>query len=136
MAVARSRKNLADLSPEQRAKVESMIARRHTPEARAEEILDREELAEEYLRNGKIEATGEPIDPETLIRFRQLFARLREHREGAGISLATISERSGIDQPALSRLENGRSNPTLATLSRYAQALDVVLKLDYEIVNR
>jgi hypothetical protein len=38
--------------------------------------------------------------------------------------LAEVSARGGIDQPALSRLDNGHGpNPTLDTLRRYAAAL-------------
>src|SRR5438132_12301873 len=42
----------------------------------------------------------------------------------AGLTLAEVSRRCGIDQPALSRLENGHNkNPTLDTLWRYAAAV-------------
>jgi transcriptional regulator with XRE-family HTH domain len=40
------------------------------------------------------------------------------------LTLATVSRRCGLDQPALSRLENGHvPNPTVDTLWRYAAAL-------------
>jgi len=49
---------------------------------------------------------------------------LTRARKKAGMSLAAVSELSGIDRAALSRLENGRqSNPTVSTLYRYAAAL-------------
>ena len=61
------------------------------------------------------------MDPETLT---EIGGALRRARERAGLSLAEVTLRSGIDSPALSRLENGLNpNPTLATLARYAQAL-------------
>ena len=42
----------------------------------------------------------------------------------AGLTLAEVSARCGIDWPALSRLENGHNrNPTLDTLWRYAAAV-------------
>jgi len=45
-------------------------------------------------------------------------------RNAAGLALADVSARCGIDQPALSRLENGHTpNPTLDRLRRYAAAL-------------
>ena len=54
----------------------------------------------------------------------QLAAELRRARRRAGLSLAEVSKRSGLDRAALSRLENGvRDNPTLGTLGRYARAL-------------
>jgi transcriptional regulator with XRE-family HTH domain len=56
-------------------------------------------------------------------------------REAAGLTLADISARCGIDQPALSRLENGHTpNPTLDTLWRYAATLGKRLVLTAEDV--
>jgi transcriptional regulator with XRE-family HTH domain len=49
------------------------------------------------------------------------------------LTLADVSARCGIDQPALSRLENGRTrNPTLDTLWRYAAAVGKRLVLSAE----
>ncbi len=75
-----------------------------------------------YDRARRLQQAGPPaVDPETLAEIGGV---LRKERERAGFSLAEMTLRSGIDAPALSRLENGQNpNPTLATLSRYAQAL-------------
>src|SRR5438105_2092036 len=52
---------------------------------------------------------------------QELLQELKAVREAAGLTLADVSARCGIDQPALSRLENGHTpNPTLDTLWRYA----------------
>jgi len=49
---------------------------------------------------------------------------LKAERERMGLSLAEVSERTGMERPNLSRLENeAESNPTIATLTRYAEAL-------------
>jgi transcriptional regulator with XRE-family HTH domain len=57
-------------------------------------------------------------------------------RETAGITLAEVSRRCGIDQPALSRLENGHNkNPTLDTLWRYAAAVGRRLVLTTEAID-
>ena len=49
------------------------------------------------------------------------------------MTLADVSARCGIDQPALSRLENGHTpNPTLDTLWRYAAATGKRLVLSAE----
>jgi DNA-binding phage protein len=136
MAAGRPRRKLEDLTPEQRTKAESVLERWHSPETRAADVADREALAEEYRRTGAIETTGELYDVDLLLRLRQLLRQLKEHRERAGLNLATISERSGIDLAALSRLENGIGNPTFTTLSRYAKAVGVVLKVDYEVVGQ
>jgi DNA-binding XRE family transcriptional regulator len=56
--------------------------------------------------------------------LRPFIEQIKRAREAAGLTLAEVSRRCGIDQPALSRLENGRNtNPTLDTLWRYAAAL-------------
>jgi len=56
--------------------------------------------------------------------LKEAIHRLRQARELAGLSLAALAKRTGMDKAALSRLENGKQpNPTFATLSRYAAAL-------------
>lgn len=94
------------LTPEQRAELDAMRAESATPGARAEEGRVR----------GLIEAEFPPAGFEAL-------AALRLERERQDLSLADLSARTGIDPTALSRLERGRGNPTLATLERVAGAL-------------
>jgi hypothetical protein len=64
---------------------------------------------------------------------RELLRQLKASREAAGLTLAVVSARCGIDQPALSRLENGHTpNPTLDTIWRYAAAVGKRLVLSAE----
>jgi DNA-binding Xre family transcriptional regulator len=59
-----------------------------------------------------------------LIGLHKVMASLKKERENQGLTLAMLSERTGIDQAALSRLETGsHGNPTLDTLYRIASAL-------------
>jgi transcriptional regulator with XRE-family HTH domain len=63
--------------------------------------------------------------------LRPFLVELKQVREQAGLSLAGVARRCGIDKAALSRLENGQNpNPTLDTLWRYAAALGKRLVLD------
>jgi transcriptional regulator with XRE-family HTH domain len=63
-----------------------------------------------------------------LMFIHQLMASLKKERERQGLTLAALSQRSGIDQGALSKLETGsHGNPTLETLYRVAQALGKVI---------
>jgi hypothetical protein len=67
--------------------------------------------------------------------LRPLVKQLKCAREAAGLTLAEVSRRCGIDQPALSRLENGHNkNPTLDTLWRYAAAVGRRLVLTTEAI--
>jgi DNA-binding Xre family transcriptional regulator len=54
----------------------------------------------------------------------ELLKQLKVAREERGLSLADLTERTGMDRSALSKLETGqRPNPTLDTLVRYAEAV-------------
>ena len=46
-------------------------------------------------------------------------------RRANGLSQADIAERMGISQPAVAKLERYDANPTLSTLSRYADAAEI-----------
>ena len=52
-------------------------------------------------------------------------ARLRSLRQGRDMTLDTLSEAAGLDKGYLSRLERGMKNPTIATVLRLSEALDV-----------
>jgi hypothetical protein len=66
---------------------------------------------------------------------QNLLRHLKESREAARLTLAEVSARCGIDQPALSHLENGHTpNPTLDTLWRYVAAVCKRLVLSAEDV--
>jgi DNA-binding XRE family transcriptional regulator len=65
--------------------------------------------------------------------LRPFVVEIKRARADAGLTLAEVSRRCGIDQPALSRLENGHNkNPTLDTLWRYAAAVGRRLLLTAE----
>ena len=53
--------------------------------------------------------------------------RLRAERTAAGRTIASVAADAGLSVPYIANLENGRGNPTLAALSRLADALGVRL---------
>jgi DNA-binding XRE family transcriptional regulator len=56
--------------------------------------------------------------------LRGVLAQLKAAREAKGLSLADLTDLTGMDRSALSKLETGqRPNPTLETLVRYAEAV-------------
>ncbi len=60
--------------------------------------------------------------------------QLRAHRTRSGLSLAQLSEITGISRPYLVRLENDEEgNPSLDVLRRLAEALDTTIA---ELVGR
>jgi len=62
--------------------------------------------------------------------MREAIQLLKSERIHQGLSLSDIQQRTGIEPSNLSRLENDRSaNPTIATLTRYAEALGKKLEI-------
>jgi DNA-binding XRE family transcriptional regulator len=94
-------------------------------------IRDRKLTPEEAA---KYKAVREQIDqelPELVARHQErmaildsLLAQLKAAREAKGLSLTDMTELTGMDASALSKLETGqRPNPTMETLVRYAEAV-------------
>ena len=54
-------------------------------------------------------------------------ARVRALREGIGLSLRDLADRSGVSAPMLSQVERGETSPTLAIAARIASGLDLSL---------
>jgi len=53
-----------------------------------------------------------------------VLTELKATREQKGLSLADLTDLTGMDRSALSKLETGqRPNPTVETLARYAEAV-------------
>jgi len=109
---------------------------RWTPEQRAQHQAIREAFRnwrpgpEELIASGAAAQLGLNV-----VHFpaEELVRRPKAAREAAGLTLADLSAHCGIDQPALSRLENGHTqNPTLDTLWRYAAAVGKRLVLSAE----
>ena len=57
--------------------------------------------------------------------------RLVEARADLGITQKELSERTGIAQGDISKLENGNGNPSVKTLQRLAAAMDMSLKIEF-----
>lgn len=61
---------------------------------------------------------------ERLAALDELLLQLKAARVARGLSLADLTELTGMDRSSLSRLETGqRANPTVETLVRYAEAV-------------
>jgi DNA-binding XRE family transcriptional regulator len=98
-----------------------------TPQETARLRADRERYQWDNPSPGQILAEGGQesfVSLGELMAIHQVMASLKRERERQGLTLADVSERSGIDQAALSKLETGaHANPTLQTLYRIALAL-------------
>jgi DNA-binding XRE family transcriptional regulator len=94
--------------------------RRLTPEEAAKYKGIRKQIAEELpdLVSRHHERMA------ALDELQELLRQLKAAREAKGLSLADLTELTGMDRSALSKLETGRrANPTVETLVRYAEAV-------------
>ncbi len=57
----------------------------------------------------------------------QIGQRIRKLREAKKLSLGDIERRSGLIRSYTSRVENGHTVPSVATLEKYARALEIPL---------
>ena len=58
-------------------------------------------------------------------RTAELGVRLRALRQAQGLTLDALAEAAGLDKGYLSRLERGLKNPSIATVLRLSEALEV-----------
>jgi hypothetical protein len=107
-----------------------------TDEDRARHQAIREMFRDWHPSPEELIASGEGVNFDIHGEYRQLrpfLEELKQAREATGLTLADVSGRCSIDQPALSHLENGHNtNPTLDTLWRYAAAVGRRLVLTTE----
>ena len=111
MAIKRVQKK-SDWTPEDRAR-HKMIRATFQNQPSIEELV------------GQGELNGKPMPLGAYLNLRLLVRSLRQLREQAQLSLADLSQKTGMDKAMLSRLENGHvPNPGIETISRYFNALD------------
>jgi ribosome-binding protein aMBF1 (putative translation factor) len=80
-------------------------------------------------RRERAETSGEA---ELRRRFEaaiELGLQFRDARVASGLSQRELSERSGVRQADISRIERGAGNPTESTLQRLASGLEKRLEL-------
>ena len=98
-------------------RVLSAAERRKYREIRRQLNGERDEILAEGRRRKRVRDT---LTAELCHAFRIL----KMERIAQGLSLADMRDRTGMSRSALSRLENNdAANPTIETLSRYAEAL-------------
>ena len=68
----------------------------------------------------------ESVDPS--LALASSLARAREY---AMLTQKQLSEKTGIYQSDISKLERGNANPSILTLKRLADAMDMTLKIEF-----
>ena len=84
------------------------------------------DFLEEQLKDPEFKKEYEAIQPEMAVIRALVDARISQN-----LTQKQLSERTGINQADISKLENGTRNPSLNMLKRLAEGLDMTLKLEF-----
>ena len=82
--------------------------------------------AETIWEGGVLVELQKGLDLNHLLAYQLLLAR-----ESANITQKELSEKTGIYQADISKLERGLGNPSLYTLKRLAEGLDMDIRIDF-----
>ncbi len=80
----------------------------------------------EQLKDPAFKAEWETLQPE--LSFVQAMI---DARKTSGLTQKELSERTGIAQADISKLENGNANPSLRTLQRLAAGMGMQVKIEF-----
>ena len=89
-------------------------------------MSDLQDLTNELMQDPEFKKEYEALQPEMDITRAILNARIQ-----AGLTQNQLSEKSGISQADISRLERGTRNPSLSLLKRLAEAMDATLRIEF-----
>ena len=84
------------------------------------------DFLKEQLNDSSLRAEYEALEPEFTIIQAMIDAR-----KSAGLTQKQLSEKTGIAQADISKLENGNANPSLRTLRRLANGSGMRLKVEF-----
>ncbi|MDU5807452.1 MULTISPECIES: helix-turn-helix domain-containing protein [Peptoniphilus] len=81
----------------------------------------------EILKNDEIKSEYDALAPEYDIIEAMIIAR-----NNLNLTQKDLSEKTGINQADISRIENGTRNPSLKMLKKLASGLGMQLKLEFK----
>ena len=87
---------------------------------------DFQRYLDKQLEDPEFREEWDALEPEYTIMQAMIDARNSE-----GLTQKELSERSGIAQGDISKLENGNANPSIKTLQRLAAAMGKTLRIEF-----
>ena len=84
------------------------------------------DFLKEQLQDENLKKEYDALEPEFSI-----IQAIINARKDSGMTQKELSEKTGINQADISKLENGTANPSLRTLRRLADGMGMVLKLEF-----
>lgn len=84
------------------------------------------EMLSEEMKNDEFQKEYEAIQPEL-----DVIRAMVDARNSVNMTQKELSERTGISQADISKIENGTRNPSLNLLKRLAEGMGMTLKIEF-----
>ena len=85
-----------------------------------------DDFLKEQLQDSEFRKEYEALQPE-----RAVVQAIIDARQASGLTQKELSERTGIAQGDISKLEKGNANPSIRTLQRLADGMGMKLKVEF-----
>lgn len=89
-------------------------------------MSDFRDYLNEQLKNPEFKKEWDDLEPE----YNTIQAII-DARKKCNMTQKELAEKTGIDQSDISKIERGSANPSLSTLKRLAEGMDMILKLEF-----
>ncbi|MCR4303845.1 MAG: helix-turn-helix domain-containing protein [Gallionella sp.] len=86
-------------------------------------LEEREDIADAMRQKAAVRAGEETLPAEIVARLTSGESPLKVWREYRGFTLRSLAAKIGISSAAVSKIETGKSHPSVATLSKLAAEL-------------
>lgn len=86
-----------------------------------------EDFLAEQLKDPEMKAEYDALEPEFT-----LMQAIIDARKQTGMTQKQLSEKTGIAQSDISKLESGNGNPSLKTIQRLAAGLGMKVKIEFQ----
>jgi transcriptional regulator with XRE-family HTH domain len=85
-----------------------------------------DDFLKEQLQDPEFKKEHEALQPE-----RAIIQAIIDARKQSGLTQKELSERTGITQGDISKLERGNANPSIRTLQRLAAGMGMKLRVEF-----
>ena len=86
---------------------------------------------DEKMKDPEFKKEYDALDPEF-----EIIEAMIEARKASGLTQKQLSEKTGINQADISRMEHGNGNPSIRTLKRLADGMGMQLHLTFTPINQ
>ena len=93
---------------------------------KANNLTNFNDYLEQQLKDPAVKAEYDALEPEFAVMRAIIDARIEN-----GLTQKQLSEKTGISQAGISRIERGTANPSVKTLQRIAEALGRKVSIEF-----